>query len=434
MKKLSLLERIISVRNVKTYNSKTKYLFLLGLKIRLWGKSDAGILSEPRYDKRIKERHAVKSVLIFKPDTFGDYVLWRNFMPEIKKSEKFRNAKITIVVSDRTLGFSDVLDAEYADKFLYIPNQFDPNGIPHKDIINILLRQGLESYYDAVLILHTSATLPFYQRMLSHVAAREVILEAASTPLNQYPFALTRVVCRHHVLPNIGWEFDRHKYTFEQMIEEKINQTIPVIDTKIIPAAPMTLPKEFVIINPGAREYRRVWDLRNFATLVEHIKQKHRLPVVLLTAETDKGLGEKLQSYTNVEMQHISGLSPMEAMAVMKKAALYIGCDTGFTHIAIAMGLKTVAIASAMYPYVEFLSYPKSDRYTIVVPEGVEEIKERLLGNKDRGLSISANLAAYNGYFGHVNMNSLVLVRQAVDKLLGASKPIRKIGKQNGKD
>jgi ADP-heptose:LPS heptosyltransferase len=419
MKKLSFLERIFSIISDRQYNYKKKYLIILGIKIRLY-KRLLNIQLQPNAGVVLGENrnHHQKNVLVIKCDCIGDYLLARNFWSEIKQSEKFKNAKLTLMLSEQVREIAISLDSNVIDKFLFVPHFFWMNSISFDFVMDYLRQQGLEAYYDAVIILTSCIDIKFYAKVMDVMIAKEVILEANDVPETDLPFYVTSIVCNHSVLPGIDWEFNRHKYFFGEILQTKIKLDRPIIEPNLIPIPKIELPKKFIVINPGAQWYYRVWDLRNYAALAEYIAAKYNLSIIILTSNKDKLLGDKIQEYTSVKLEHISGLEVLDAATIVKNAALFIGNDSGFTHLAMAMNVKTIGLANDMFMTIRFLWYPKNPNYKIIMPNNVREIGNRLMSSKPTDVKIADYQSKFNEYFKNVNMNSKYDVFAAVDTII----------------
>jgi ADP-heptose:LPS heptosyltransferase len=104
-----------------------------------------------------------------------------------------------------------------------------------------------------------------------------------------------------------------------------------------------------ILIHPGSGSKKKVWPLERFLKLT-HYFQKHftgRILVVLGPAE-----GPEVQkAFEGMEWELgstapflVKGLSLLELASVMEGCHLFIGNDSGITHMAAALGLPTIAI------------------------------------------------------------------------------------------
>ena len=74
--------------------------------------------------KKIK----TKSILLIRLDSIGDYVLFRNYIEELKKNEKYKDYSITLLGNNVWKSLSIELDRKYVDSFIWLDrNKFNKN-------------------------------------------------------------------------------------------------------------------------------------------------------------------------------------------------------------------------------------------------------------------------------------------------------------------
>lgn len=103
--------------------------------------------------------------------------------------------------------------------------------------------------------------------------------------------------------------------------------------------------------NPGMVLHSKRWLPRNFAAVADHLAETLKVRVILLAGPDD---GPVLSAVA-AQMQHtpviFSGtLTFPEIGALAADARLYLGNDTGLTHLAAASGAKTVMILGPSDP------------------------------------------------------------------------------------
>ena len=114
---------------------------------------------------------------------------------------------------------------------------------------------------------------------------------------------------------------------------------------------------ETIIIHPGSGSKKKVWPVERFVEVVRHL-QGHagsRISVVLGPAE-----GPEVQKAFEVigwDMGpsapiFLKGLSLLELASVIDGSRLFVGNDSGITHMAAALGVPTVAIFGPSDPKV----------------------------------------------------------------------------------
>lgn len=104
-----------------------------------------------------------------------------------------------------------------------------------------------------------------------------------------------------------------------------------------------------IVVHPGSGSKKKVWPLDRFLELV-HYLQGHfnsRILIVLGPAEgpeVQKAFGGMEWELGLTAPLLVKGLSLLELASVMEGCRLFIGNDSGITHMAAALGIPTIAI------------------------------------------------------------------------------------------
>jgi ADP-heptose:LPS heptosyltransferase len=113
----------------------------------------------------------------------------------------------------------------------------------------------------------------------------------------------------------------------------------------------------FIVINPaGGRNPGMVmdakrWPPENFAALAERLSEKLGARIVLLAGPDDGALVEAVSAKMSQSPAIlVGGLSFEQIGAMVSLSTLYIGNDTGLTHLAAAAGARTVMILGPSDP------------------------------------------------------------------------------------
>ncbi|HEY2865976.1 MAG TPA: lipopolysaccharide heptosyltransferase I [Pyrinomonadaceae bacterium] len=100
----------------------------------------------------------------------------------------------------------------------------------------------------------------------------------------------------------------------------------------------------FAVLNPGGGWVTKLWPAENYGRLADKLWEKLKLESVLVT-----GPGERTLATRAVETSHSGKLKTAEPSLkgfyeLSRRAEVYVGGDTGPTHIAIAAGAPVVGI------------------------------------------------------------------------------------------
>ena len=112
--------------------------------------------------------------------------------------------------------------------------------------------------------------------------------------------------------------------------------------------------------NPGGEDERKRWPLERYALLGNHLVRQYQARILLVGGERDKAAAATVAGMMPTPAVNMAGrLTLGELGALCEMADLYVGNDTGPTHIAAAVGCPTLAIFGPSDPAV---SAPRGKR------------------------------------------------------------------------
>jgi ADP-heptose:LPS heptosyltransferase len=98
-------------------------------------------------------------------------------------------------------------------------------------------------------------------------------------------------------------------------------------------------------VNPGMTLTPKRWSMERFAALADGLREAHGGTIILLGTETDADAVRAVRAAMRDDAVDLTGALDFGAwQALARRAALYIGNDTGMTHCALAGGAPTVCI------------------------------------------------------------------------------------------
>jgi len=104
------------------------------------------------------------------------------------------------------------------------------------------------------------------------------------------------------------------------------------------------LGKKLIVIHPGSGGRGKCWHLDNFLTVARELRSKDYEAVFLLGPAEE----ERLVPADRARIQKIAGclgpLSLTQVVAILSCADAFVGNDSGVTHLAAGMGLRTFAM------------------------------------------------------------------------------------------
>lgn len=148
----------------------------------------------------------------------------------------------------------------------------------------------------------------------------------------------THVVRRNLILASdaLGLEPKAHGFDFPIHTEYEHKAKAQAIVEKI--------GTDFVILNPAGGWITKLWHADKYGTLADILWEKLGLASVVAVGPKENALGEIVLKNSRSGRTILEQPSLKGFYELAKRAALYVGGDTGPTHIAIAAGTPTVGI------------------------------------------------------------------------------------------
>jgi ADP-heptose:LPS heptosyltransferase len=103
--------------------------------------------------------------------------------------------------------------------------------------------------------------------------------------------------------------------------------------------------RPIVVVHPGSGSMVKRWPVENFATLIETLETQRWARTVVVTGYAEEDVVARLRSLLHTTQPVVAANWPLlPTMALIGQATVFIGHDSGLTHLAAALGRPTVAI------------------------------------------------------------------------------------------
>ncbi len=98
-------------------------------------------------------------------------------------------------------------------------------------------------------------------------------------------------------------------------------------------------------VHPGSGGPRKNWPPEKFAVVAKWLMDSRSAPLLVVAGEADAEAAAALERLLAGRSFHwVRGLRLPELAAVLQRCAVYVGNDSGITHLAAAVGAPTVAV------------------------------------------------------------------------------------------
>ncbi len=101
---------------------------------------------------------------------------------------------------------------------------------------------------------------------------------------------------------------------------------------------------EFAILNPSGGWPTKLWDAKRFGALADELWTRHGLRSLVTHGPGERELAEAVAGASRARVAHVASPTLQGFFELAKRAALYVGGDTGPTHLAVAAGAPVVGL------------------------------------------------------------------------------------------
>lgn len=107
-----------------------------------------------------------------------------------------------------------------------------------------------------------------------------------------------------------------------------------------------------IAIHPGSGSRQKCWPVERFVALINWLYQEYQACIVMIFGPADQEILERLKAGGNGGFIIADQLPLSKLAAVIKRCNLFIGNDSGVTHLAAALGIHTIALFGPTDPKV----------------------------------------------------------------------------------
>jgi len=302
-----------------------------------------------------------KTVLVLRVDGIGDYMLMRNFIRELKSSEKFSGYKIALVVRSEYAELAKYLDGDTVDEFIIVNFNRFFKSFRYRFMFLLRLRFFRPEFVlSPAFMPDEGLCLPI---LISIGAKNKIGWKASMIRFSEkgkdkksYYKALTETFDPED---KIMFEFDRNRDFFERVTDKKISLETPSISYR------KTNPLKIACFVPYTWERYRNWNEEYSAEVIDWLIERYGYQVMLLGKENGDWYSKLVGMLKNKENCHnLAGTQTLRGVVeLMKSAKINISMDTGLAHISASLHVPTVIISCGSS---EILFHPYPGRADVI--------------------------------------------------------------------
>jgi len=278
-------------------------------------------------------------ILIIQPKKgMGDMIIYLPYIHAISKNYK---KSVSLLVKDNSRAKDLLADDSHIDEIISLKKEMDGLGGIFK-----LLNELKKRNFDKVFIFNSS----FRYNLITKLAGIKSIY--------QYPLFRSK---------------DNIVHSAKIFTENIINEIVSSEPNLIIKKKDSVLDKNFkhVCLGISASGPTKRWDVNNYIKLAEKLSEKTKCKFYIAGGKKDIELINKFKN-SKVGKDSISfeNLSIKETLQYISDCNLYIGNDTGWAHISVALKVKALTIFCDS-PILAYGRYSK--RMNTIEPEGEKD-------------------------------------------------------------
>jgi len=295
----------------------------------------------------------MKSILIIRPSAIGDIVMASPIISVLR--EAYTDAYIAWLIDEHLSSL--LLHNHDLDKVITWPKAKWKRLLKKGNIIS--LAREVQKFANAMHLhnfdLAIDAQGLFRSRMLAWMSgAKQRVGFDSSEPGR---FFMTKIISRGPNNKCMGSEY----YHLMQMLDlspKKFTPSLSISKEDFKSGAKNIkdtgIKEKYAVICPFSTRPQKHWIESRWAMLGMDIQERLGLPVVILGGPGDESKGKRIRSLSHDKIFNIAGMTTIgQSAAIIKKACLVIGVDTGLTHMGVAFNRPTIALFGPTCPYLK---------------------------------------------------------------------------------
>lgn len=297
-----------------------------------------------------------RTLLIVKTDAIGDYLLFRNFLADIRVSDRFCGWRISYLGWSACRELALSFDQEMVDEFIWLDRV-------------AFMRSPSMRWATMRQIRKRGFAVVFNPCSSRELVVLDSLVRASGSP--------ERIGCRGD-LANCSWldrlignrwytelyplpptaffEFERNRVMVGKLLGVPPQRSRP----EFVVTAPACGRSRIVLVFPGARHPKRQWPVARWTALIDLIQQKHGVRVALCGGPGDRELAADICARSSGRAPEVfAGRTSFPQLAeLINASSLVITGDSGPLHLAAALNAPLVCLSTANQLF-RFTPYPE---------------------------------------------------------------------------
>lgn len=312
-----------------------------------------------------------KRILIIKNDAIGDYIIFRNFLTAIKKSENYRCYELCFLTSEKVYSIAKELDGDLYEKIIL--NTY--NKIETIDKKISFFKQLNQLNFEIIIVPSFSPDVKT-QEILKHTRAiyKFGFVGDTSNQSNEqkmyyekyYTFKLPVNNERFH-------ELEKLTDFFCEFVNQKLDVVKPEISLR------KTENVNAIVFCPGAGHAFRMWPTQNISELIKLIVARYsNTTIIIATSKNEEYLYNDIKEIVSVPIVNYQIQSTIGLAQLFLNSKLVVCNDSSAAHIAVASGAQSICISNGNN-YNRFIPYPEyiNSKQIVLLPDSIKNMSDK---------------------------------------------------------
>lgn len=301
-----------------------------------------------------EKKNKNNDLIIIKTDNIGDYILFRNFLPIIRKDKRFQKSNITLVANEAYKNLLNEFDKKFLNQVIWVNREKFLYNLVYR--VKLLVKLKSSNYHSLIC--------PIYSRdfficdwISNWIISKKKI--AFKGDISNQPRMQKKIsdnwyndLFENKIKKNI-FEFENNKKFVEFFLKKKLSIKKIFFDLKKY--KPKLKFKKYICFFVDAGQAEKKYSIENFIKIAVKLLDKTNYKIIFL--------GQSRQEFSNINLNKnflnlCEKTSLTDLVKIISRSDLLISNDTCAHHMAAATNRNCLVIYAGLH-YGRFLPYPK---------------------------------------------------------------------------
>ncbi len=288
-----------------------------------------------------------KKILVLRYRFIGDTLLTIPFLRNLRRAEP--DAIIDILVSP---GSGEILkDCPYINNLIYFDttrkHKYEKGNGNKKSFWHYVSAIRKENYDKAYVLKRSmsSAFLCFMAGIKERIGYNTEFRSIFLTKTLKYNHHQHESLCYLDVLKRDDIEV-KDTYLENWVTDEETKKVKQLFEQNNISESSIK-----AVVNVTATNEKKVWDINNFARIIEYLSNEKGVQVIYIGAPDDREIYDKIQFKEELKIKPLNlcgAVDLQDSLAILKEVDFILGNDSGTLHMASSVDTKVIGLYGPM--------------------------------------------------------------------------------------